>query len=184
MARELKRYKNRKLYDSVESRYVALAELVQWIQAGEIISVVEAGTGEDATAQTLAAIITEQARSAAHAPGTERLHELIRSGGRVLGVGASKLSSHVRETVKSAREHLGVALPWRGEVERLSERIAHLEARLQAHEDSHAAERSQSSPRTGLPAKRKAKAKRKARGKAKASSKKKSPANAKRAPHP
>ena len=47
MAYVIKRYSNRKLYDTQESRYVTLEEIEEMIRAGREISVVDAGSGED-----------------------------------------------------------------------------------------------------------------------------------------
>src|SRR5438309_1202209 len=59
----IKRYSNRKLYDTQESRYVTLEEIEEMIRAGREISVVDAATGEDLTSVTLAQIILENERN-------------------------------------------------------------------------------------------------------------------------
>jgi len=59
MAYVIKRYSNRKLYDTQESRYVTLEELEELIRAGKEISVVDVSTGEDLTSVNLAQIILE-----------------------------------------------------------------------------------------------------------------------------
>src|SRR5213595_3205593 len=50
----IKRYSNRKLYDTQESRYVTLEELEELIRAGKEISVVDVSTGEDLTCHSRA----------------------------------------------------------------------------------------------------------------------------------
>src|SRR4026207_94641 len=55
----IKRYSNRKLYDTQESRYVTLEELEELIRAGREISVVDVSTGEDLTSGALAPLILE-----------------------------------------------------------------------------------------------------------------------------
>lgn len=62
MARLVKRYGNRKLYDTSESRYVTLEEIGRWVKAGEDVSIVENDSGEDLTAVTFAQIILEEER--------------------------------------------------------------------------------------------------------------------------
>ena len=49
MAYVIKRYSNRKLYDTQESRYVTLDELEELIRAGKEISVVDVSNGDDLT---------------------------------------------------------------------------------------------------------------------------------------
>ena len=76
----IKRYSNRKLYDTHESRYVTLEELEELIRAGKEISVVDVSTGEDLTSVTLAQIILENERNHRGALPTAFLHQLIKHG--------------------------------------------------------------------------------------------------------
>ena len=77
--RTIKRYVNRKLYDTVESRYVTLDEIAHMIKVGDDVQVVEERTDRDLTAVTLLQIILEeQRRSAKVSP--RLLCELIRGG--------------------------------------------------------------------------------------------------------
>ena len=80
MAYVIKRYSNRKLYDTQESRYVTLEELEELIRAGREISVVDVSTGEDLTSVTLAQIILENERNHRAALPTVFLHQLIKHG--------------------------------------------------------------------------------------------------------
>ena len=76
----IKRYSNRKLYDTQESRYVTLEELEELIRAGKEISVVDVSTGEDLTSVTLAQIILENERSHRAGLPAAFLHQLIKHG--------------------------------------------------------------------------------------------------------
>jgi polyhydroxyalkanoate synthesis repressor PhaR len=80
MAYVIKRYSNRKLYDTQESRYVTLEELEEMIRAGREIRVLDAATGEDLTSVTLAQIILENERAHRAALPTAFLHQLIKHG--------------------------------------------------------------------------------------------------------
>src|SRR5512142_2197416 len=60
--RLIKRYGSRKLYDTEESRYVALEEIGDWVRKGQQVRVVENTAGDDVTAQTLALVIVEEGR--------------------------------------------------------------------------------------------------------------------------
>lgn len=55
----VKKYSNRRLYDTDESRYITLEELTAKIRAGAEVRVVDAKTGEDLTQATLTQIILE-----------------------------------------------------------------------------------------------------------------------------
>ena len=80
MAYVIKRYSNRKLYDTQESRYVTLEELEEMIRTGREIQVLDAVTGEDLTSVTLAQIILENERAHRAALPTAFLHQLIKHG--------------------------------------------------------------------------------------------------------
>lgn len=59
MARLIKRYANRKLYDTVERRYVTLEELAVLTRAGEELQVMDNSTGGDITGVVLSKAISE-----------------------------------------------------------------------------------------------------------------------------
>ena len=56
----IKRYPNRKLYDTAAGQYVTLDGLAGLIQAGNEIEVIDNKTGEDMTAVILTQVIYEQ----------------------------------------------------------------------------------------------------------------------------
>lgn len=56
----IKRYPNRKLYNTEEKKYVTLDGIAQLIKEGEDVQVVDHTTGNDITALTLAQIIYDQ----------------------------------------------------------------------------------------------------------------------------
>ena len=58
--RIIKRYSNRKLYDTAAKEYITLEAIADLIRAGEEIQVVDNVTEEDLTALTLSQIILEQ----------------------------------------------------------------------------------------------------------------------------
>ncbi len=58
----VKKYGNRRLYDTSGSRYVNLDDIAALIREGKDVKVVEAKTGEDLTRVTLTQIITEDAK--------------------------------------------------------------------------------------------------------------------------
>ena len=60
----IKKYSNRRLYDTSDSRYITLEELAQKIRDGHSVRVVDAKTGKNLTQATLAQIILESRRAA------------------------------------------------------------------------------------------------------------------------
>lgn len=58
--RTIKRYSNRKLYDTEDKRYITLEQIAQLVRDGVDIRVIENQTGEDLTTVTLSQILLEQ----------------------------------------------------------------------------------------------------------------------------
>jgi polyhydroxyalkanoate synthesis repressor PhaR len=77
--RTIKRYSNRKLYDTEQKYYTTLEALAVLIRQGEDIRVVDHVTDADLTSQTLAQIIFEEERRSPKLDVTT-LHGLIRQG--------------------------------------------------------------------------------------------------------
>jgi polyhydroxyalkanoate synthesis repressor PhaR len=73
----IKKYGNRRLYDTDESRYVTLDELAAKIRAGAELRVVDAQTGEDLTQATLTQIVLETGHAARFLP-VQLLTQMIR----------------------------------------------------------------------------------------------------------
>lgn len=80
----IKKYGNRRLYDTGDSRYITLEELTAKIRAGSEVRVVDAKTNEDLTQATLAQLILEGGTTARVLP-VGLLTQLIRLGDDSLG---------------------------------------------------------------------------------------------------
>jgi polyhydroxyalkanoate synthesis repressor PhaR len=104
MSYVIKRYSNRKLYDTQESRYVTLEELEELIRAGKEISVVDVSTGEDLTSVTLAQIILENERSRRAGLPTAFLHQLIKHGEAWQDFVQKSMKSSLEGIMSSQRE--------------------------------------------------------------------------------
>lgn len=81
MTRLIKRYGNRKLYDTRASRYVTLDGVAEFIRTGEDLRIVDNDTGDDITIVTFAQIIFEEAKRKNGALGLPVLRRLIQVGG-------------------------------------------------------------------------------------------------------
>jgi polyhydroxyalkanoate synthesis repressor PhaR len=78
--RLIRRYENRKLYDTARRRYVTLDDLARLVGAGEDVRVEDQRTGEDLTAVVLAQVVLEGVKErTARIPG-QVLARLIRLG--------------------------------------------------------------------------------------------------------
>jgi polyhydroxyalkanoate synthesis repressor PhaR len=76
----IKRYTNRKLYDTVESRYVTLEEIGEMVKAGAEVRIIDNRTKEDLTSVTLAQIIFEEEKREGSMP-LGVLKRIIQGGG-------------------------------------------------------------------------------------------------------
>lgn len=80
----IKRYPNRKLYDTEARAYISLAQAAQLIRDGAEVQVIDHATGEDLTVLTLAQIIVEQAKEGGDLLPRAVLAALVRAGGDAL----------------------------------------------------------------------------------------------------
>lgn len=80
MNRLIKRYENRKLYDTEERRYICLEEIASLIRKGVNVEVVDNSSGEEITTQTLTQVILEEGKRGRNPLTKDLLHELIRVG--------------------------------------------------------------------------------------------------------
>ena len=79
-SRVIKRYSNRKLYDTKSSRYVTLLQIAEMVRAGEEVRIIENRSKEDKTEATLALIISEELKASPRGIPLSTLRALIREG--------------------------------------------------------------------------------------------------------
>jgi polyhydroxyalkanoate synthesis repressor PhaR len=80
-ARVIKRYANRKLYDTQHSRYVTLDQISEMIRAGDEVKIVDNKTKEDLTSVTLAQIIFEEEKKQRSFMPLGAMRNIIQNGG-------------------------------------------------------------------------------------------------------
>lgn len=157
----IKKYGNRRLYDTAASRYVNLDDLAAHIRAGREVRVLDAKTGQDLTRVILTQIITEDAKDKPTGLPLELLRQLIIASDEVrqeflmwylksafdtyqklqdtVQNRLNEVQSAVLSPVEMMRRFLGAASPSparksdRQEVDSLRQRIAELEAQLGKH---------------------------------------------------
>jgi polyhydroxyalkanoate synthesis repressor PhaR len=96
----IKRYTNRKLYDTVESRYVTLDEIGEMIKQGVELQIIDNRSKEDLTSVTLAQIIFEEEKKKSRMP-LAMLREIIRHPGESI---SGFIQKEVAPRVNSLRE--------------------------------------------------------------------------------
>lgn len=88
----IKRYSNRKLYDTESKRYVTLEDLAEFIRQGEDIRVLDHSTGEDLTSVTLLQVIFEEQKKIGGLLPQVFLTRMIRAGGETVNSLRGKLA--------------------------------------------------------------------------------------------
>lgn len=79
----IKKYENRRLYDTSASRYINLNEVAQMVKEGRNVQVVDAATGEDLTRVVLTQIIAEDAKGPDSAFPLDVLRQMVIASGKV-----------------------------------------------------------------------------------------------------
>lgn len=100
--RVIKRYANRKLYDTAESRYIKLDEIAAMIKAGEDIQIIDNKTKADLTAVTMAQILVEEEKQQRRTGGLNSLRSLIQQSGALIsrvGEPVGQMRATVEESV-------------------------------------------------------------------------------------
>lgn len=141
----IKKYANRKLYDTRTSRYITLDGIAQLVREGHEIKVVDRDGGQDLTQVTLSQIVLEEEKR-----GPARL---VDAGGDLLHERGQALLEYVRKTLavpSEIRSEVGrrregldrmaddaleqtlrrLRIPTRRDIDRINERIDRLSAEL------------------------------------------------------
>ncbi|MBI4516566.1 MAG: hypothetical protein HY699_12210 [Deltaproteobacteria bacterium] len=103
MARLIKRYGNRKLYDTKASAYITLDGIKDLVRRGEDLRVTDNDTGEDLTAVTFAQIIFEEEKRKSGLLSLSALRWIIHQGGEAVHEIMGRVERG-REALDSARE--------------------------------------------------------------------------------
>jgi polyhydroxyalkanoate synthesis repressor PhaR len=123
MTRLVKRYSNRKLYDTSESRYVTLDEIARWVKAGEEVKILENESGEDLTAVTFAQIILEEERKKTGLLSLRVMRELIQHGEAAL----QGLAATVDRGIEAIRTAPGLAGRRMQELSQVGDRLGEMQ---------------------------------------------------------
>jgi polyhydroxyalkanoate synthesis repressor PhaR len=140
----IKKYENRRLYDSTHSRYVNLDEVAQMVRDGRDVQVVDAVTGEDRTRAVLTQIVVEHAKDDNSAFPLDVLRQMVVASGRVTNEAALTYMRGVFDMYQNAYRAVSPvatphaappppassAVPHRGEaeVDALKKRLEELES--------------------------------------------------------
>jgi polyhydroxyalkanoate synthesis repressor PhaR len=100
--RVIKKYPNRRLYDTVESRYITLADVQRLVMEKVDFVVVDKKTNVEITRSILLQVISEQEHQVEPILSQEFMTHLIRSYGSTL---QPAVSGHLEDTMKQFLSH-------------------------------------------------------------------------------
>jgi polyhydroxyalkanoate synthesis repressor PhaR len=100
----LKKYANRRLYDTEKSTYVTLKQVSDYINDGRQVKILDAKTKEDVTAFILTQIVLEKAKNKNALLPAPLLHIIIRYGDNLLGEFFEKYFHQIFENFVSQRQ--------------------------------------------------------------------------------
>jgi polyhydroxyalkanoate synthesis repressor PhaR len=89
----IKRYPNRKLYDTAAKQYVSLDGVAEMIRRGDPVQVLDHATGEDHTTLVLTQIIVEQEKRGSGFLPLDVLTGLVEAGGNTLATLRQRLTA-------------------------------------------------------------------------------------------
>ena len=107
----VKKYSNRRLYDTSQSGYITLEELATKVRAGTDVQVVDAKSGDDLTQVTLTQIILDS-RGAGKLLPVSLLTQLIRMGDEALAEFLGKYLSFALEMYLTAKSGAQAVSPY------------------------------------------------------------------------
>ena len=186
----IKKYPNRRLYDTAASKYINLEDIASFVRNGKDVQVVDAQTGEDVTRVTLTQIIMDDAKQQPTGLPLEMLKQLIISTDRMgrefimwylksaydayqtvqskLHTGMSEVQAAATSPINMVKNFLqsqmtGAQQPQpdaSAELQQLRQRLAELEARMAQPAPRKAPIKRQAPAKRSVPAKKKAAKKR------------------------
>jgi polyhydroxyalkanoate synthesis repressor PhaR len=99
--RLIKKYPNRRLYDTETSTYITLADVKQLVLGGEPFTVVDAKTSEDLTRSILLQIILDEESSGAPMFSADMLSQVIRTYGNAM---QGMMGDYLEKNIKAFTE--------------------------------------------------------------------------------
>jgi len=98
----IKKYENRRLYDTTNSRYINLEEVAQLLQQGNDVQVIDASSGEDITRLILTQIIVEDAKTPESSFPLDLLRQMVVASGRASQESALQYMKTMLEVYQNA----------------------------------------------------------------------------------
>ena len=105
MAVLIKRYANRKLYNTQTSRYITLKGIADLLEQDEEVRVIDNETGEDITSVALSQILVDSERSNAEVPDS-LLSQILSRGGDALYTALKRGMEDANENIEELQDRV------------------------------------------------------------------------------
>jgi len=102
----IKKYVNRKMYDTKDKRYVSLEQVARLIKSGEEVSIIDNKTGEDLTAAIVSRLIGQDKKEKDRVVSPRIMMQLLRKGGDTLTDYAKKYTSLWQNALTMAEDEV------------------------------------------------------------------------------
>ena len=106
----IKKYANRKLYDSTDKKYISMNRLSELIKKGEDVVIIDNETGKDLTASIVSSLIARAKDQAEETVSSGLLIRLFRKGGVTLTDYTKKYTSLWHKSFTMAEDELDTLL--------------------------------------------------------------------------
>lgn len=106
----IKKYENRRLYNTTDSRYINLDEVARMVQEGDDVKVLDAATGEDLTRLVLTQIIVEHAKGPESTFPLDVLRQMVVASGKATQENTLKYMRALVEMYQGAFRAMSPAL--------------------------------------------------------------------------
>jgi polyhydroxyalkanoate synthesis repressor PhaR len=104
--RKIKKYANRKLYDTIDKQYISMEQLADLVRSGETVNILDNQTGEDITVQILSQLLAKDKRSNDSEMLSDILSEMIRRGSTTIADYARRYTTRLQGAVSTAEEEI------------------------------------------------------------------------------
>lgn len=128
----IKRYENRKMYDTTEGSYVTLDDIKKMVRQGDTIKVIDNTNDDDITVQTLTQIVLEETKNGRNPFSSDLLHNAIRWSNEMLDEGFEQVKHRLDDLFPaSVQDFLHGKSSQKDEFNQLKNRVEQLESSLQ-----------------------------------------------------
>jgi polyhydroxyalkanoate synthesis repressor PhaR len=103
---KIKKYANRKMYDTTDKRYVSMQQVARLIKSGEEVSIIDNKTGEDITAAIVSRLIGQDKKARGSVVSPRIMMQLLRKGSDTLTDYAKKYTSLWQEALTMAEDEV------------------------------------------------------------------------------